>query len=198
MKTTFNKTTFGQRSIVICALLLLLIGLGAPSAQAQTRLVVRDSLGLPGINLSCALLGCNVVRGLGDPQGQLFLVTFPALLNPVTSLLRLNLQLGVVGVELDQVVRAQEANAGPPPSYLTDETPTNYYGATVWHGYAAQPPTTLIRTSNTQSAYHVPGFGVTVAVFRTAGDPTNPALQHLPLPLNNFPPTTTPPSAKSD
>ena len=53
-------------------------------AQAQTRLIVRDSLGLPGINLTCLLTGCQVVTGLGDPNGQLFLVTFPPFLNPVT------------------------------------------------------------------------------------------------------------------
>jgi subtilisin family serine protease len=178
MKTTLNKANFSQRGIVIL-LIWLFAGLGASSAHAQTRLVVRDSLGLSGINLSCKLLGCNVVRALGDPQGQLFLVTFPPLLNPVTSLLKLNLQLGIVGVELDQIVNTQSAQAGPAPSYLTDETPTNYYGTSVWHGYIAQPANTLIRTNYTQSAFHVTGSGVTVAVIDTGVDPTNPVLKNL-------------------
>lgn len=65
-----------SRHFVICALLLFGL-LSAPAAQAQTRLIVRDSLGLPGLNLTCALLGCQVLHGLGDPQGQLFVVTFP-------------------------------------------------------------------------------------------------------------------------
>ena len=52
--------------------------------KAQTRLIVRDSLGLPGINLTCLLAGCKVVAGFGDPNGQLFLVTFPPTLSPVT------------------------------------------------------------------------------------------------------------------
>jgi subtilisin family serine protease len=151
----------------------------APQAQAQARLVVRDSLGLPGINLTCRLLGCNVVRNLGDPQGQLFLVTFPSILNPVTCLLRLNLQLGIVGVEIDQVVNTQAAYAGPAPSYLTDEQPTSYYGAMVWHGYVAQPGNQLIRTNLTHSTFHTTGSGVTVAVIDTGVDPTNPILQNL-------------------
>jgi len=182
---------------VIC-LLLVLISWCAPSAQAQTRLVVRDSLGLSGINLTCLLLGCNVVRGLGDPQGQLFLVTFPSILDPVTSLLRLNLQLGIVDVEIDQAVKTLDAYAGPAPSYLTDKTPTSYYGATVWHGYIAQPANTLIRTSYTQSTFHVAGSGVTVAVIDTGVDPTNPVLQSVLVSGYDFTRNTNGGSEKSD
>jgi subtilisin family serine protease len=188
---------FSRRGIVIC-LLLLSISLCAPAAHAQARLVVRDSLGLPGINLTCAILGCNVVQAIGDPQGQLFVVTFPSLLNPITALLKLNLQLGIVGVEIDQVVNTQAADAGPAPSYLTDETPTSYYGATVWHGYVAQPANQLIRTSTTQSAYHVTGSGVTVAVIDTGVDPTNPVLKNLLVSGYDFTRNTGGGSEKSD
>ena len=198
MKATFNgKAVFSRLGIVIC-LLLVLISWCAPSAQAQTRLVVRDSLGLSGINLTCLLLGCNVVRGLGDPQGQLFLVTFPSILDPVTSLLRLNLQLGIVDVEIDQAVKTLDAYAGPAPSYLTDKTPTSYYGATVWHGYIAQPANTLIRTSYTQSTFHVAGSGVTVAVIDTGVDPTNPVLQSVLVSGYDFTRNTNGGSEKSD
>ncbi len=175
--TDSGRFNFARRGVAIC--LLLLIPLLAQPAHAQARLVVRDSLGLSGINLTCALLGCNVVRGLGDPQGQLFLVTFPSILNPVTALLKINLQLGIVDVEIDQVVNTQAAYAGPAPSYLTDEKPTSYYGETVWHGYVAQPANQVIRTSSTQSTFHVTGSGVTVAVIDTGVDPTNPVLQNL-------------------
>jgi subtilisin family serine protease len=182
---------------VIC-LLLLSISLCAPAAHAQARLVVRDSLGLPGINLTCAILGCNVVQAIGDPQGQLFVVIFPSILNPITALLKLNLQLGIVGVEIDQVVNTQAAYAGPAPSYLTDETPTSYYGSTVWHGYVAQPANQLIRTSTTQSAYYVTGRGVTVAVIDTGVDPTNPVLQNLLVYGYDFTRNTNGGSEKSD
>jgi len=174
-----HKQTPGlKRYFVVCAVLLLSL-LAAPAAQAQARLVVRDSLGLSGINTTCLLLGCNVVRNLGDPQGQLFLVTFPSILNPVTALLRIDLQLGIVDAEIDQIVNTQAAYAGPAPSYLTDEKPTSYYGATVWHGYVAQPANQLIRTGSTQSTFQVTGSGVTVAVIDTGVDPTNPVLKNV-------------------
>lgn len=179
MNSVFRSKNKFSRYVVVIAVFVVLVSFCASPAQAQTRLVVRDSLGLSGINLTCALLGCTVNYGLGDPQGQLFLVTFPSLLNPVTCLLNLKLQLGIVDVEFDQQVKTLDAYAGPAPSYLTDETPTSYYGATVWHGYVAQPANTLIRISYTQSVYNVTGSGVTVAVIDTGVDPNNPVLKNL-------------------
>lgn len=175
MKTTFSGQVI-RKPWALVWLVILLIPLCAPSAQAQTRLVVRDSLGLPGINLTCVLLGCNVVRGLGDPQGQLFVITFPPILNPVTAVLQLNLQLGIVDVEVDQTITSRDSSAGAAPSYLTDETPTPYYGSTVWQGYLIQPGNQLVRTSTTQSTFGVAGAGTTVAVIDTGVDPTHPVL----------------------
>jgi subtilisin family serine protease len=173
------------RSVVILAVLLVSL-LAAPAAQAQTRLVVRDSLGLPGINLTCVLLGCQVLQGLGDPDGQLFVVAFPAILDPVTGLLRVQLGVGIVSVEIDQTVNAQTAYAGAPPSYLTDNAPTYYYGTTVWHGYVAQPATQLTRNDAAHSAFMVAGAGVTVAVIDTGVDPTHPVLKPVLLPGYDF------------
>src|SRR6476646_1178665 len=170
-----SKVKFGRYSVVI-ALMLVLVAFCVSPAQAQTRLVVRDSLGLPGLNLSCALLGCNVVRGLGDPQGKLFLIVFPQVLTPVTSILKLNLQLGVVSVELDQTIVSHDSGANTAPNYLTDKTLTNYYGNSVWHGYVVQPGNLLVRTPTTQSSYRVTGLGSTVAVIDTGVDPNHPAL----------------------
>ena len=164
---------------VVASLLLLLAVLCAPPAQAQTRLIVRDQLGLPGINLTCLLTGCKVVTGLGDPNGQLFLVTLPAILNPVTSILRLNLQTGILNVEVDQNVNVQPTYAASDPSYLTDEVPTPYYGSTVWHGYLAQPGNQLVRTAQTQATFNVTGVGTTVAVIDTGVDPTNSVLKNV-------------------
>lgn len=161
------------------ACLVLLISACVPTAQAQTRLIVRDSLGLPGINLTCLLTGCKVVEGLGDPNGQLFLITFPPILNPVTALLRLNLQTGILSVEIDQVVNTPQPNSAGTPSYLTDEAPVSYYGTTVWHGYVAQPGNELVRTAQTQAAFNATGAGVTVAVIDTGVDPTHPVLRSV-------------------
>ena len=192
-----SNMSFRRAGLVPC-LLLLLTAFCAPPAQAQARLIVRDSLGLGSLNLTCLLTGCQVVRGLGDPQGQLFLITFPSILNPVTALLKINLQLGIVDVEIDQVANTLDAYAGPAPSYLTDEKPTSYYGGTVWHGYVAQPATQLTRTSSTQSTFHVTGSGVTVAVIDTGVDPTNPVLQNLLVSGYDFTRNVSGGSEKSD
>lgn len=146
---------------------LLSLNLGGSTG---TRLVVRDSLGLGGLNLTCLLLGCSVQQGLGDPNGQLFVVTLPSALNPVTAIAQLLLQPGVLGVEIDQTVNVQGATAGTPPSYLTDKTPVNYYGTTVWQGYLTQPAVQLIRSNSVHSVFNSTGSGVTVAVIDTGVD----------------------------
>lgn len=181
MDTIIDGRLVSKRRWTLVLLVILMLGLCVPSAQAQsqTRLIVRDSLGLPGINLTCVLLGCNVVRGLGDPQGQLFVLTFPPILSPVTAILKLNLQLGIVDVEIDQTVTSSDPNAGATPSYLTDETPTSYYGATVWQGYLIQPGNQLVRTKATQSTFGATGAGATVAVIDTGVDSTHPVLKSV-------------------
>jgi len=168
---------YRRAGMVVCLLVVVVAAFCAPSAEAQTRLIVRDSLGLPSLNLTCLLTGCKVVGGLGDPNGQLFLITFPAILNPITDLLKISLDLGILDVEVDQVVTAVPAYAANDPSYLTDETPTPYYGTTVWHGYLAQPGNQLVRTAQTQAAFNATGAGATVAVIDTGVDPTNPVLK---------------------
>jgi len=161
---------------LICLVVLLSVAC-APAAQAQTRLIVQDSLGLPGINLACLLTGCTVVEGLGDPNGQLFLVTFPPILNPVSVILQLTLQTGVVSVEIDQVVNPPQPDSTGTPAYLTDETPVSYYGTTVWQGYLVQPANQLIRTAQAQSSFYAAGSGVTVADIDTGVDVNHPVLQ---------------------
>ena len=187
MKTNQGKTAEASKSRTFRAyfaiLLLICVGVQSVAAQTwttqtapQTRLVVRDSLGLTGILNLCALLGCSTVRGLGDPQGQLFMIELPSLLNPVTSLLNISL-LGLITIETDQTVQTQGAWAGPVPAYLTDRTPYSYYGTTVWHGYVYQPAYQLVRTGTTQSTFKTAGSGVTVADIDTGVDPNHPVLK---------------------
>ncbi|MBZ5570687.1 MAG: S8 family serine peptidase [Acidobacteriia bacterium] len=173
------------RTFRVCFVLLLLLCFGAHSviaqsstAAGQTRLVVRDSLGVTGILNLCALLGCSTVEGLGDPQGQLFMIETPALLDPVTSQLLLNISvLGLVTIEIDQIVQTEGATAGAAPAYLTDRKPFTYYGTTVWHGYVFQPGNTLIRTNTTHSTFSTAGSGVVVADIDTGVDPAHPVLK---------------------
>jgi subtilisin family serine protease len=182
-----NKRTGNPKSSYLrtfCVLLLLscfaaqsLPAYGSTAQPAtQTRLVVRDSLGLTGLLNLCGLLGCSSVEGLGDPQGQLFMIEIPSQLAPLTSLLNLSV-LGLVTIETDQVVQTQGASVASAPSYLNDRTSFTYYGTTVWHGYVFQPANTLIRTSTTQSAFNTAGSGVVVADIDTGVDPTHPVLK---------------------
>lgn len=92
--------------------LLLILFFGAQSSSAQTaqptRLVVRDSLGLTGIRTLCNLLGCSTMEGLGDPQGQLFMVKSLTPLDSATIHLLSLLPLGIVDIEPDQIVQTLE------------------------------------------------------------------------------------------
>src|SRR5690348_6973785 len=58
-------------------------------ANSVARVVVRHSRGVSGINLTCALLGCQVVQAIGDPDGQLFVVQSSSLLNSALFLTQL-------------------------------------------------------------------------------------------------------------
>lgn len=160
--------------------LLLLLCFGAQSLVAQsaqqTRLVVRDKLGLTNLLNLCTLVGCSVDHGLGDPSGQLFLIKTPRPLNAITALLNIN--LGVISVETDQLVQTQGAEAGPAPSYLTDTTPVNYYGTTVWRGYLTQPGNQLVLTDQTHAKFNAAGANVIVAVIDTGVDTTHPVLKN--------------------
>jgi subtilisin family serine protease len=176
-----------MKRLFLLLTLVFAIGFVSQPASAQlpslnlggasgTRLIVRDTLGLPGLNLTCVLMGCKVQQGLGDPDGQLFLVTLPPVLNPVTSILKLLLQPGIAGVEIDQPVSVQGASVSSAPQYLNDRTPVNYYGTTVWEGYLTQPAVQLIRSDAAHSTLHSTGAGVTVAVIDTGVDTNSTVL----------------------
>ncbi len=161
---------------------ILLWALAAPvTAGAATRLIVRTGnlLSLEGV---CALLGCQVQYGLGDPQGQLFLVTSPLDL-PVNQVVSIP---GVLDAEVDQTGYTLDAvSQGTVPSALYDSTPINYYGTTVRHGYVYQPATQIVRLADAQSMFQVSGAGI-VAVIDTGVDTTHPVLQRVLLPGYDF------------
>jgi subtilisin family serine protease len=155
-----------------------------PSAEAAgTRAIVRVTGGLPLINLICSLIGCTVDYGLGDPDGQVFLVTSLTSVSSTTFLSTLNLQLGVANVELDVTGRIQAATAAPPALY--DHTPVNYFGTTAWTGYVNQPASQIIGVATTQSQFNVHGAGI-VAVIDTGVDPSHPVLMPSLLPGYDF------------
>ena len=188
MKSNLSMTQQTKRrpqAFCVSLVVLLLLISAVPSltaqtpknpAPTQTRLVVRDSLGLSNLLNLCSLIHCSGVLSLGDPQGQLFMIQIPSQLAPVTSLLNLSI-LGIITIETDQTVQTQGATATGVPSYLTDKAPFSYYGATVWHGYVFQPGNQLIRTDATHTAFNTAGSGVTVADIDTGVDPNHPVLK---------------------
>jgi hypothetical protein len=168
--------------------ILLFTGLIAVSAARaqQPGIIVRDTRGATNLTILCRLLGCQVVENLGDPLGQVFLLT-PTLLGSVEELLEiLPLQRGIVSVEVDQLINLI---AAPPltfiPNGLADAFPVDYYGTVVWQGYLDQPATSIVRITETQDAFHVSGSGV-VAVIDTGVDPLHPALAPVLLPGYDF------------
>jgi len=163
----------------------LLTTISVPPAEAAgTRLIVRVDGGLPLIQTVCKLLGCTVNYGLGDPAGQVFLVTTGSLL-PNTFLSTLRLQLGVIDAELDLKGKIQAATGTSVPSALYDQTPVTYFGATVRRGYVNQPASQIIGIAATQSKFNVDGAGI-VAVIDTGVDPNHPALVPVLLPGYDF------------
>lgn len=151
--------------------------LGILGGIAPARYIVRDTKGLLGLNLTCLLFGCKVLEGIGDPDGQLFVVTTSSLLSPVVFLTQLLSGAGITNAEPDQTVNTLgSATVGYVPPYLTDNTPVQYYGATVWEGYLNQTPNQIVNTGAVQSAYGATGKGVTVALIDTGVDPNNSVL----------------------
>src|SRR4051794_5651487 len=91
------------------------------SAFAEQRFIVRTTLGGTVLTAVCALLGCNVRGSLGDPAGQVFLLTLPDLLNATAILGTLKLQAEVVELEPDQVLRLADGTAALPDALFQSD-----------------------------------------------------------------------------
>jgi subtilisin family serine protease len=161
---------------------LLFLVISVSSVRAQSRIIVRDTLGEQALKLTCSLLHCTVNEGLDGTLGSLFLVTAQNDLSVQTLLTGLLNQLGIVDAEPDQVLQVMQMAA---PSSLYDTTPVNYYGTTVWNGYVAQPAVQIINLPLAQSTYNFTGAGI-VAVIDTGVDPTHPVLQGVLLAGRDF------------
>jgi hypothetical protein len=166
-------------------LFLILLVASVQPVVAQQRLIVRDKLGLGGLKITCLVLNCKVGLSLGDPSGELFLITVDDSVHLNSFLTLLVNQLGIVDAEVDQQVNLVEATAGPVPESLTDTTPLPYYGAIVWDGYVNQPAAQIVRVVQTQNTFNVSGTGI-VAMIDTGVDTQHPALVPVLVPGYNF------------
>src|SRR5487761_879189 len=111
--------------------------LGQPQA-----VIVRTNLGLAGLENACLSNGCTVVRSL-DGGNQVYLVQPAQGLLPDVLAAVLRLVNGILDAEPDQLMvlppNPQGALQTQIPTYLYNQTPVNYFGATVWNGYVNQP-----------------------------------------------------------
>jgi subtilisin family serine protease len=158
---------------------LFLAALFVGSVCGEQRLIVRSLGQAPLLNSICSSLGCSVIRGLDDPDAQLFLVGIPDAANTGFFIATLSAITGILGVEMDSLLRlSDERPAIPSPLY--DTSPVSYYGATVHEGYVQQPAVSIVRLADAQSRFHVSGTG-TVAVIDTGVDPNHPVLNPVLL-----------------
>ncbi|PYV70816.1 MAG: hypothetical protein DMG97_18220 [Acidobacteria bacterium] len=165
-----------SRFLSVAVLFLLF----AQQARANHRFIVRIGAGLPGIQRICTALACTVTRGLDGTLGQLFLVSVLDSANPDTVLQLLQSQNGVSSVELDipiKIPQIPDSNVIVPRG-LYDWRPFNYFGATVWNGYANQPAAQVIGLNVARTSFNVLGSGI-VGVIDTGIDPSHPALQRV-------------------
>src|SRR5215471_20482369 len=107
---------------------LFVCGLYSSSARADNRIILRTTLNLQGLQAACnpVLLApiCTVVGGLGDPLGQLFLITTPLDLSSLLNLV--GNPLGIIDAEVDQLlnlVGGLNQASTPYPAGLSDTTP---------------------------------------------------------------------------
>jgi subtilisin family serine protease len=167
------------------SVLALVAAMSVP-ASADQRFIVRDTLGINALQATCLVLSCQVQLQLGDPAGQLFLVTTSDQVGSVPFLTAIQNQLGIVDAEVDQQLSL--INPSPLqtiPESLMDEAPLSYYGAPVWHGYVFQPASKIVRVLEAQNTFNVAGAGV-VAIIDTGVDTEHQALSAALVPGYDF------------
>jgi hypothetical protein len=129
-----------------------------------------------------------VQGSLDGAVGQAFLVTSTG--NLISNLLdgtlnRIESLVGIKSIEPDQLLPIPQKPISNIPRGLNDRTPVNYFGALVWHGYAAQPAAQIIRLTFAQNGFNVSGAGI-VAVIDTGVDTPHLVLQSVLLPGYDF------------
>jgi hypothetical protein len=165
--------------------LLSTVGQVLSGQNQQQGVIVRTNLGLLGLKNVCLSKGCTVVGNLDGNVGQVFLVRPAQGLIPQLLADVLNLVNGILDAEPDQTLTIppnvnNQATASTAPQGLWDNTPVNYYGNTVTHGYVNQPAAQIIRVAQAHSVFNVSGAGI-VADIDTGVDPYHPALQGVLL-----------------
>lgn len=166
------------KKLALGAFIIALALLQAKPAAAQQRLIVRTT-NLPLLKETCLLNLCKITQSLDGTLNQLFVIELPDILplQPLEKLLRI--LPGVLDVEPD-TVRTIPVNLpllNGVPAQLFQRMPMNYYGNTVWTGYAEQPAGQIININGAQMQFRMTGNGVIVADIDTGVDFAHPALR---------------------
>jgi len=183
-----------KRRLWLVAILVAL--LWATPARADNSFIVRSTLSLQALRTACNPLLvapiCTVVSGLGDPLGQLFVITSPLDLNGLLNLV--GNPLGIVDAEVNQLLNLVNlTNLVPssiPSALLQDRNSTPYpVGSTTqtaWNSYVNQPAASIVGVQNAQKTFNVTGTGIVVADIDTGVDPNHPALQPVLVPGDGY------------
>lgn len=149
---------------------------------ATGGVIVRTILGRLGLDLVCLLNSCSVVENLDGGQNQVFLVKPKSGLLPEVLVGVLQLVTGILDAEVDQLANIPRTPAviTTLPTGLYQQSSVNYYGTSVWYGYANQPAAQIINLSNAHSTFNVSGSGI-VADIDTGVDPNHPVLKPMLL-----------------
>ena len=156
-------------------------------AMADNRFIVRSTLGSGALGQFCVLQSCTVVGAVDGTLNQVFLLTTPSTIDSTTFLNLLSNTPGILDAELDQLISlvgGLNTVTSVPPG-LTDNLPVDYFGATVWNGYANQTASNIVHVRDAQDAFHVAGTGI-VADIDTGVDPDHPALRNALVPGYDF------------
>ncbi len=167
--------------------LVFLVGILLNPVRADQRLIVRTANGLGAIQTVCGLIGCDLIRSLGDPHSQLFLISIPNILDlNLGVLLSRNLEITNIEIDLPLSILNPPIGlaSGTVPPGLLESTPVSFFGTEVWNGYANQPAPNIIQVPQAQKTFGVYGSGI-VAIIDTGVDP-HPALQNVLVPGYDF------------
>src|SRR5215472_1492715 len=171
-----------RRTTLLLALIVLMLASSRPAA-AQNRFIVQTTGGLTSVLNLCNLLGCQVQGSLDGQIGKTYLVTSSGniianLVNGVVNFAES--LLGIVSIEADHVLPIPQPALPNIPYGLYDNSPVNYYGTVVWHGYTEQPAAQIIRLQDAQNGFRIGGTGI-VALIDTGVDPNHPVLRPVLL-----------------
>ena len=157
----------------------------AAPARADNNIIIRTTLTQSVLQTVCIPTLCTVVRPLGDPLAQVFLITSPLNVSGLLGLV--GNPLGIVDAEVDQVMSliGPTTTVGTTPASLLDMAALTYCGGTVWNGYATQPAAGVVNIAQAQNNCTLIGAGI-VADIDTGVDPNHPALQPMLVPGYDF------------